>query len=89
MKGFKEITHKEWLEQYQIEIDMDGEPKIYETYGEDLEYVNKHVNNVWTLTDGDDGDCFIQSHKHRVNRVAYYVGKVELPDYKELHIQVN
>ena len=51
----------------------------FETYGEELDYVLKIANTepkrVWTLVDGDDGNLYITSGYHLVNRVNYFITK--------------
>ena len=64
-------------------------PRLFETYGKDLKFVQKQpYNKVWTLTDSDDSDkMFIQNGIHFVNRVAYYV--CEKPFDDNVTIQVS
>jgi hypothetical protein len=49
----------------------------FETYGEELDYVlsiaNTEPARVWTLVDGDDGNLYITSGYHLVNRVNYFI----------------
>ena len=51
----------------------------FETYGEELDYVlsiaNSEPNRVWTLVEGDDGNLYITSGYHLVNRLNYFVTK--------------
>jgi len=51
----------------------------FETYGEELNYVlsiaNTEPARVWTLVDGDDGNLYIASGYHLVNRVNYFITK--------------
>jgi len=47
---------------------------VFETYGEDLEFVRiQKDNHVWTLVDGDDGESIIVAGYHFVNRVHYII----------------
>jgi len=49
----------------------------FETYGEELDYVlsiaNTEPARVWTLVDGDDGNLYITSGYHLVNRLNYFI----------------
>lgn len=51
----------------------DGYGTLFETYGEELSYVQAQSSeNVWTLVSGDGGD-FVVSGFHFVNRLGYFV----------------
>ena len=46
---------------------------MFETYGEELEFVMKqNPNNIWTIIDGDD-DLYIVTGYHIVNRLGYLI----------------
>jgi hypothetical protein len=51
----------------------------FETYGKELDYVlsiaNTEPARVWTLIDGDDGNLYISSGYHLVNRINYFITK--------------
>ena len=51
----------------------------FETYGEELDYVlsiaNSEPDRVWTLVEGDDGNLYISSGYHLVNRLNYFITK--------------
>jgi len=51
---------------------------MYETYGEDVEYIRSlcregKENLIWTIVDGDDGNLIIQTGCWFVNRIGYIV----------------
>jgi hypothetical protein len=50
--------------------------KMYETYGEELEYVletsRKSPNTVWTILEGDEGTYYVPG-VHTVNRIGYLI----------------
>lgn len=50
---------------------------MFETYGEDLEFVknrsNSHPGTVWTYLDDGNGGTMIGDGMHVVNRLGYYV----------------
>ena len=46
---------------------------MYETYGEEVEYVQSmHPNFVWTLVSGDMCDLIVAGYSY-VNRLGYYI----------------
>jgi hypothetical protein len=65
---------------------------LFETYGPELEFVRSQDDRtVWTLVDGDDGDLYVVSGYHFVNRIGYLISTVPVPegtDY-EVHIPMT
>ena len=68
-----------WDKKYQP-IENHFDPKEgckFETYGEELDFVLKiaytEPARIWTLVDGDDGNLYIASGYHLVNRIAYFI----------------
>ena len=61
---------------------------MYETFGEELEYVRKQPNKrIWTIIDNNDGDNFIIiAGFHFVNRIGYLVTNEEWQDEYEEYI---
>lgn len=64
----------EWAEKFKPQDNhFNGQGKMYETYGEEYEYVKSiHPNFVWTYVDGDMSSLIIAGH-HWVNRIGYYI----------------
>ncbi len=61
---------------------------LFETYGEELAFVRQQdPRTVWTLVDGDDGDQYLVSGFHVVNRIGYLISTVPVPD--DIDIQVH
>ena len=59
-----------------------------ETFGEDFELVKSlPVTNVWTVVDGDDGDQWILTGIHTVNRVCYLVSEVA-HDWRDVQFRI-
>lgn len=53
---------------------------MFETYGEELEFVrNQDYNHVWTWLEGD-GCTFIGAGRSFVNRIGYFVTEVPWDD---------
>ena len=64
------LKDDQWYETYE------PEERMYETYGEDMNYINSMpAQFVWTLLDGDEGDEVIVNGKGLVNRIGYYISK--------------
>ena len=70
----------------------DGEGCLFETYGEELEFIRKQdPNRIWTFVDGDDGDLYVISGFHYVNRIGYLLACDPIPDNTliEVHIPMD
>lgn len=53
---------------------------MYETYGEEVDYVfnlAKTTKRVWTIIEGDDDTLFYVAGFHYVNRLGFIVTEVE------------
>ena len=95
------ITFEEWLEKYQpVDNHLDnnasfqdenGNGIMFETFGEELQYVlsiaNSEPNQVWTYVDGDDG-TYVTNGYHLVNRIGYFITAVPYDDSKEPFLDV-
>ena len=56
------------------------EGMLWETYGEDVEYIwEQDVNHVWTIVDCD-GKLYISPGRHLVNRMNYVLTKNKWDD---------
>lgn len=65
---------------------------LFETYGEELAYVREQdASQVWTLVDGDDGDLYVISGFHFVNRIGYLISEASIPANAtiQVHIQMQ
>ena len=59
----------------------DGRGCLFETYGEEVEFVRRQdPARIWTLVDGDDGDCYVVSGLYFVNRIGYLISREAVPD---------
>lgn len=55
----------------------DGPGCLFETYGAELDFVqSQDESTVWTLVDGDDGDQYLVSGYHYVNRIGYLISTI-------------
>jgi hypothetical protein len=54
---------------------------LFETYGEEIRFVKEqHPRTIWTIIDGDDGDLYVVSGYHFVNRVGYLISINPVPE---------
>lgn len=95
-----EITEEEFALQYPL-IENHLNPSlvwelglqsggIFETYGDEYQFVRQQdPRQVWTLTDGDDGQMFLQSGVHFVNRVAYLISQRAVPAGVEIQVAIS
>ncbi len=61
---------------------------LFETHGEEFAFVKRYdPRKIWTLVDGDDGDMYLISGLHLVNRVGYLLSTDPIPD--QVSIQVH
>ena len=83
------MTEDEWLETYKPKVNhLDSNASwngtMFETYGEEVDFVNSTPDNfVWTLLDVD-GDLIVSSGQSWVNRLGYFVCEVPWND-NEFH----
>ncbi len=65
---------------------------LFETYGQELGFVRaQDPRTIWTLLDGDDGDLYLASGYHFVNRIGYLLSTVPVPDgaFIQVHIEME
>lgn len=84
------LTWEEWQEQFKPIPNTINEYRVdtpaFETYGEELDFVEKFVaeNKVWTMIDFGNGNVIINGYAW-VNRMCYYITEVpwqENTDYE-------
>jgi hypothetical protein len=69
-------------------VGADGRGCLFETYGDEFDYVRRFDRlRVWTLIDGDDGDLYVVSGLHCVNRVGYLLSRNRIP--ADVFVQVR
>ena len=92
---FIELTEDEWFDTYKpiknnIDMDSSFDGHMFETYGEEVEFVKaQDQNRIWMYGDGDDGGTYIWSGWGFVNRIGYFVTEVPCPDDVIIQIQVG
>lgn len=72
-----------WAEKYKPKsnhLSKYPDEMMYETYGEEVEYIQSRDNHyVWTLVSGDMCDLIVAGYAY-VNRLGYYVTEMPWTD---------
>ncbi len=96
---FIELTEDEFDDQYPLvpnhmnrsagwAIGEDG-GCLFETYGQELDFVKRQDRRrVWTLIYGDDGDLYVVSGLHHVNRVGYLLSRDPVPPDSTIQVLI-
>jgi hypothetical protein len=69
----------------------DPDMQMYETYGEELEYVQRYdPHYIWTYLETDEGSVTVEGF-HYVNRLGYFITEVPWIDSTsyEIDLQVD
>ncbi len=62
---------------------------LFETYGDEFAFVmRRNPRKIWTLVDGDDGNLYLISGLHFVNRVGYLLSTVPIPDHVTIQVRL-
>lgn len=98
---FIELTEDEFDDQYALVSnhinpsatwafgDADAAGCLFETYGEEFEFVRRYDSRkVWTIVDGDDGDMYVVSGLHYVNRVGYLLSQDPVPENTTIQVHI-
>lgn len=98
MKDLIEITEEDWFDTFNPipnHIDEnasfnDGEHGyMFETYGEELEFVKaQEPNRIWTYGEGDNG-TYIWNGWHVVNRLGYFITTLPFDDKQDYQITIS
>jgi hypothetical protein len=96
---FIEMTEDEFDAQYPLLVNHlnpraswafnDDRGCLFETYGEELAFVREQDSRtVFTLVDGDDGDLYVLSGLHYVNRIGYLISSTPVPDDTVIEVRI-
>lgn len=87
MKELKELTLLNWINEYNpIEDSEKNYVQMFETYGEDFDFIkSQHPLTIWTLVEYE-GEELITNGYHFVNRLGYYITEKQFDP--ELNIEV-
>lgn len=67
----------------------DGRGCLFGTYGEEVRFVSRQdPRRIWTLVDGDDGNQYVISGFHFVNRIGYLVSKTPAPEGVTIEVPI-
>lgn len=67
----------------------DGPGCLFETSGEELEFVRRQdPTHVWTFLDGDEDGQYLASGFHFVNRIGYLISTVPVPADVEIEVRI-
>ena len=98
MNDLIELTEEQWFDTFKPipnHIDdnasfNDGEQGyMFETYGEELEFVKaQEPNNIWTYGEGEGGS-YIWNGFGIVNRLGYFISTVPFDNSKDYQIQIS
>lgn len=67
----------------------DGPGCLFETYGEQLAFVQQqHPATIWTFIDNDDGDQYVLSGYHFVNRIGYLLSTEPVPEGTNIEVHI-
>lgn len=62
---------------------------MFETFGEEYAFLLQQDKRcVWTWLDGDDGDMYVISGLHFVNRIGYLISKHPVPEGTTIEVHV-
>ena len=97
---FIEISEDEFDEQFPLVTNHinpsagwvfgDSTGCLFETHGEEFAYVKRlDPRRVWTLVDGDEGDMYLISGLHFVNRVGYLVSRDLIPENTAIQVRLE
>jgi hypothetical protein len=70
---FVEMDFDTWMDTYRPVLDERGDIRMFETYGEDLEFLQQQdYHHVWTYLSDGDYDSITNGFRF-VNRLCYYM----------------
>ena len=94
------LTEDEFYEKYNpvknhLKLDAAFDGQMFETYGEELQYIHD-LNNIngsfrrtiWTIIEAE-GKLYYNSGYHYVNRLGYLVTKEQVPENKEILVELE
>ena len=62
---------------------------MFETSGDELAFVRQqNPRTIWTILDGEDGDLYVMSGYHFVNRIGYFISKIAVPEGTDIQVHI-
>ena len=97
MTEVKILSEEQFYEQFtpvenHIDDNASWNGAMFETFGEELEYVKMKAqkgNNVWTLIEGDDDTWYISNGMRLVNRMGYFITREEWEGETDVEIDMS
>lgn len=97
MTEVKILSEEQFYEQFtpvenHIDDNASWNGAMFETFGEELEYVKMKAqkgNNVWTLIEGDDDTWYISNGMRLVNRIGYFITREEWEGETDVEIDMS
>ena len=77
-----EINFEQFIEKYKplknhLDDNASYDGLMFETYGEELEFVRKQDNNkIWTIVEGENNNTWFLPNYHFVNRIGYFICEI-------------
>ena len=67
----------------------EGPGCLFNTYGPELQFVTQQdPRTIWTLVDGDEGNQYVLSGFHFVNRIGYLISKEVVPESINIEVLI-
>ena len=89
------LTYDDWCATYApiknpLREDAPFDGTMLETFGDDLAFVRDQPGDIiWSLVQGDDGDLYVVSGYHLVNRLGYFVTDRPLAENEAVEIALD
>ena len=92
-----QLTEEQFEEQFtlvenHLEDNAPFDGAMFETFGEELEYVRMKAekgNNVWTIVEGDDDTMYYSNGMRLVNRIGYLITREEWEGETDVEIDMS
>lgn len=86
---FRAVAYEDWVEQYEPLPDINGEPKLYEDFGDDQEFIDDvPLYHVWTWIDNGEFSVICSGLVDSF-RVGYYLTKVPFESNEMIVVDVE
>jgi len=92
------MTYEQWVAKFKptynhLVRDASFEGMMFETYGNELDFVLQVVNKggkllVWTYIDGDNGTYIVEGYR-LVNRIGYFICDVPFEESTAYEVEVS
>ena len=89
------LTYDDWCAAYAplknpVRKDAPFDGTMFETFGDELAFVrDQPADRIWSLVQGDDGDLYVVSGYHLVNRLGYFVTGRPVAAHETMEIAVD